>query len=354
MHLIPAEKFTVDYINRIQRLFNIEEHSFIVYGQNRPEYRIEEVKELPMVKVVKTLFSDRILIKEIAKQSSLLVFHSLFLKTQDLVLMNSLINKLGLRACWSIWGKDLYEDYEAAKNSHGIMKLKAIYKESLRKKMIAHMCGFITTGDFDALKERYEIDNKAFVTGAQYTYHLLPHPQAPKRADGKIRVMIGHSATETCRHIETFNRLSGYCGKIKVYCPLSYPDDKIYISKVKNAGQRIFGDDFVAMTDYMDYIEYVDFLDTIDIGVFNNSRQQGMGNITNLLYLGKKVYLSEDNTINRSYSKGEYAIFDYNEIAGDSFLLPLTKVEAMKNKNKIEYKFSDENFKKEWERVFHG
>ena len=43
----------------------------------------------------------------------------------------------------------------------------------------------------------------------------------------------------------------------------------------------------------MPYSSYISFLGSIDIGIFNNNRQQGMGNITNLLYLGKKVYLSK-------------------------------------------------------------
>ncbi len=107
-----------------------------------------------------------------------MIYHSLFLRTRDLFFINSLTKKYKVRSCWSIWGRDLYDDYEAAKNSVGLHKIKALYNESLRRKLISRMCGFITTGDYDALKERYKIDNNAFVRGAQYTYTLLPSIQS--------------------------------------------------------------------------------------------------------------------------------------------------------------------------------
>lgn len=353
-HIIPAEKFTVDYIERIYRLFPPDQHRFIVYGAKNIEYRVDELGKYEGVCVVGTLFGSERSVKKLLTIAELIICHSLFLKIQDLALLNAVITHYNRNACWVIWGKDLYESYDDAKHATGLQGIKVLYKESLRRKIIGKMCGFVTTGDFDALKERYIIKDNAFVVGAQYTYDLLPINIVKTENHKPVNVMIGHSATRTCRHIETMTKLAKYRNEIKVFCPLSYPNDTEYIKQVSENGHRLFGDNFIPITHFMQYKEYIGFLETIDIGVFNNSRQQGMGNITNLLYLGKKVYLSEDNTIRKSYLKTEYTIFDYTDINSSDFLKLLSEEEAEENRRRIVYKFSDENFKNEWERVFNG
>lgn len=77
-----------------------------------------------------------------------------------------------------------------------------------------------------------------------------------------------------------------------------------------------------------------------------------MGNITNLLYLGKKVYLSIDNTIRKSYHKPDYFIYDCVNIKRNDFLSLLSPEQKQNNRNKIIYKFSDENFINEWKGIF--
>lgn len=143
----------------------------------------------------------------------------------------------------------------------------------------------ITDCDFKALKKRYKTN--AIQRQATYTYNFLPLTDNEARHE-KQHIMVGHSATPTCCHLETFKMLKSYTGKIKIFCPLSYPDDKKYIQQVTEAGSELFGNDFVPLTEFMSYDKYVEFLNDMDIGIFNNNRQQGMGNITNLLYLGKK------------------------------------------------------------------
>lgn len=350
LHIIPAEKFTRDYIIRIRKLFSPKSHLFMIYGESKKEYNLESIRSYENIFMIKTLSSNKELFKSLISKSEKVICHSLFLKLIDLQLLRNSVRNSKQQLYWAIWGKDLYEDYEKARNTKGLMKVKFLYKEKMRRDLIERMNAFITTGDYDALVERYKIRDDSSVIGAQYTYNLIDEVETVKNP--KAHVLVGHSATKTCRHIETLKTLSIYASSIEVFCPLSYPDDKEYVSEVTEFGEKLFGGNFHAITSFMNYEEYINFLNTIDIGVFNNSRQQGMGNITNLLYLGKKVYLSKDNTINKSYRRGDYHIFDYDDIMKQSFLTPLSKDEAFDNKRKIRYKFSDENFKMEWEKVF--
>ena len=349
LHLIPAEKFTTDYINRINKLFDFNKHYFVVYGANKKEYRLNEIDNMECVRITFSLCAVRKELTKLVEQSERIIFHSLFLKLIDLFLLNNLISRYNKSIAWNIWGKDLYEDYEKSKGLKAVLYIKPVVKEFLRKSLIGKMDIFITTGDYEALKERYKTKNGAVRLSAQYSYKFIKFEENTHH--NGLNVMVGHSATETCRHIDTFRILERFVGKIRVYCPLSYPNDQEYIQIVCKDGRRIFGKDFFPMTDFLTYEEYVKFLNTIDIGVFNNNRQQGMGNITNLLFLGKKVYLSSDNTIRKSYSKNEYRIFDCEEI-DETFLKLLSKEEALHNKDRIEYKFYDENFYNEWRQVF--
>lgn len=350
LHLFPAEKFTTDYINRINNLFDSKNQLFIVFGMNKEEYCLNEIKNKENVIIVNKLYLMGKKFESLIMKSSKVICHSLFFKLIDICMLNKIIKKTHKKLIWVIWGKDLYEDYDKSHTIKGALQIKPLIKEFLRRSLIYKISIFITTGDVDILKKRYKLNNNAKFMSAQYSYKLLDILQEDKH--DKINIMVGHSATETCRHIPTFEMLKKYSDKINVFCPLSYPKDEKYINKVKEAGYSIFKDSFFPITEFMKYDEYVKFLNKIDIGVFNNNRQQGMGNITNLLYFGKKVYLSSDNTIRKSYYKPKYYIYDCEDIKNEDFLCLLDKEKRDNNKNNIIYKFSDENFFNEWSLVF--
>lgn len=350
LHLFPAEKFTVAYVKKIHELFDEKNHIFIIFGEQRSEYHLEEIKKMDHVLFTQTITNLGSEFDYYVETCSIMICHSLFFKLIDLYKINRLVKIYKKKIAWVIWGKDLYEDYEKSKRLKAHFMIKPIIKESIRKSFISKVSIFITAGDYDALKKRYQISPNVKVLNAQYTYDFIDLIE--KKQNEKVNIMVGHSATETCRHLETFEMLKDYVGKVRIFCPMSYPADKEYVEIISNRGEEIFGHDFIAITNFMKYEDYIYFLNTIDIGIFNNSRQQGMGNVTNLLYLGKKVYLSRDNTIRKSYKKDEYTIFDCDEIGRDDFLLPLADDQILNNRNNVVYKFSDENLYKEWRLVF--
>lgn len=347
VHIIPTEKFTLDFIERINYLFASSEHYFLIHGSDNVEYKLDQALEYENCSYSKELRNNQLLSKE--DNIELIILHSMFLKTVDLRYLYNLLKKKKTYFAWAIWGADLYNDYRYAHSIKTCIKIKPLIKEYYRKKLIKNIDIFITGTDYDFLLKHYSTKSIHSCICARYSYNFLPITNS---FHSSINVMVGHSATPTCRHIETFNLLRKYSNDIDVYCPLSYPRNDKYIKQVCDVGNKIFGEHFHPIVDFMDYNKYIDFLNTMDIGVFNNNRQQGMGNITNLLYLGKKVYLSSDNTINLLYPKDQYTIFDTSEITNTSFLDRLTADQAESNKEKVLYQFSDENFKKEWNEVF--
>lgn len=105
------------------------------------------------------------------------------------------------------------------------------------------------------------------------------------------RIVIGNSSTNSNRHLELFEKIKHLdLTNVDLYCPLSY-GEKEYRDRVIKQGYKLFGNHFHPLTDYMKYEEYMQFLCTCDVGIYNNNRQQALGNINRMLDFGKKVYL---------------------------------------------------------------
>ena len=105
----------------------------------------------------------------------------------------------------------------------------------------------------------------------------------------------------------------------------------------------------------MDYTEYASLLATCSSGIFDNNRQQGMGNISLLLYLGKKVYIREDTAMWGTYSERGFHVYSFNELI-NSNSLSLFDIDEYERKQNIlvrrEYlKNLEQNYIYQWKIV---
>ena len=345
LHIYPDEKFTFDYIKRMNRLYNNEDHIFYVYYTGHNLCTESMVKEYNNVYFISS-FKDNNFISDFLK-SNKVICHSIFFRTKDIILLSKLQQKSHKKMIWALWGGDLYVEY---RKNHNTFNPKFKIREFYRRKLIASFYKVLSTSDFDQMKLWYKTN--AIQGRGLYSYDFKPIEKENIGDSAKHTIMVGHSATSTCCHQEAFEMLKKYKDSIEVYCPLSYPPNTEYINKVDELGIGIFGQGYHAMKEFMNYNEYSKFLNTIEVGIFNNDRQQGMGNIVNLLYLGKKVYMNKKNTL-YSALKGEgFTLFDVEEIKDASFCEELTESQKEKNRKLVEHRYSDENFKDVWNKVF--
>lgn len=345
LHIFPNEKFTVDYVMRIRRLFKASEHTFYIFSNN---HNICSHEDLPYDEILwGELFDDKQRLKMLFEENDRIILHSLlFDKYKQLQVIACLVQKYCNKVLWTVWGADLYNQYNEYHNS---LNPKKVLKEYQRKKLILNLHGVVAGDDYPELLKRYKTHAKNYY--AMYSYQFIDSLTS-EHSDGLVHIMVGHSATDTCQHIEVFERLKPCKDKIKIYCPLSYPANTEYINMVCKYGNELFGEHFVPMTQFMKYSEYVAFLNQIDIGIFNNNRQQGNGNITNLLYLGKKIYMASENTLLKTYRDLGASIYDYNQIDDKDLLEPLPVEDSENNRKIIIERYSDENFYKCWNSVF--
>jgi hypothetical protein len=86
----------------------------------------------------------------------------------------------------------------------------------------------------------------------------------------------------------------------------------------------------------------------------NHQRQQGLGNLISILWLGKKVFVRSDTT-SYSYFKSEgFAVYDTIEINNISFkdFISIEAYDAIKNKTLALDVFSDKHYKELWNNLF--
>lgn len=343
LHFFPNEKFTVDYISRINSLFDTKEHCFIVYNNSA---NICSTKDLQYENVIFTeVKKNNSAIAELISKSKRVVIHGLWFRTKTLIYLYRMLKKWNVPTIWAVWGGDFYNEYKKNKNSKNPNK---IIKEIYRRKFIKRLYGINTNADYQNVIKCYKTKAKNFK--GTYSYKLIPATESVP--SDLINIMVGHSATDNCRHIDVFDKIKDFKDKVKIFCPLSYPNDSEYIAKVVNKGRECFEDNFVPMLNFMDYSKYVEFLNSIDIGVFYNDRQQGNGNIVNLLYLGKKIYISNENTLFDRYSRIGATLFDFDLMDKEEFLKPLSSDIKNTNNKVIADLYSDETFYNAWNEVF--
>lgn len=278
----------------------------------------------------------------IAMQSSeKIIIHGLF----DIRLVRLLaISPWLLKKCyWVMWGGDLYH-YQF--RSRGF---RSNINELFRAFVIKHFGHLIThiKGDYELAKEWYDTSGQWHECFMYPSNLYKDYPLQPKVHD-TINIQVGNSADPSNNHLEVLQKLKAFRDQaIRIYVPLSYGDIE-YAKKIISFGQENFGEKFIPLSDFMPFEIYLNLLAQIDIAIFNHRRQQGMGNTTTLLGLGKKVYIRSDVTPWKFYAKLGVNLYNVAEVNLD-LILPNV---AQKNRNIISDYFSKEKLTNQLKEVF--
>ncbi|EHJ06117.1 TDP-N-acetylfucosamine:lipid II N-acetylfucosaminyltransferase [Marinobacter manganoxydans] len=147
-------------------------------------------------------------------------------------------------------------------------------------------------------------------------------------------ILIGNSATYTGNHAEVFSLLRELqVNDRQVIAPLSYGDPKL--AAILNAmGQTYFADNFEPLMDFMPIEDYIAIIKKCGYVIMNHVRQQAVGNIVIMLYLGARVFLRQENPAYNFFRKSGITISTVQELVENPELLnePLTQIEQAKNK----------------------
>lgn len=362
IHLFPSEKFTKSFICTTNELFPKSLNCFFVYNYDEKIEKKYELKKIEGENVI--LIGSLLELKqkdEYTRKIDLaekIIVHSLFYWKG----INAFPEAWKKKLCIVFWGGDL--QLLVTKPENSFLKLLRYYYE--KKKMVkliyeSYAVATLLSGDYDLLASCVSLSEKK-----AYTAMYLNSEYEPKSIYDKFfrdnlekpwNILVGNNAAETNQHIEAFHMLQGLNAKdIRVVVPLSYPisKDKTYVEKVINVGQKMFGESFIPLTDYMKFDEYVEILSKCRIAIFNNTRQQALGNIELMTLLGGKVFIRNDNVMWKEFVLEEKMKFYPVESIRSSSLNELIEYDGetqSKNISLMSKYMSKERFFSIWNKI---
>lgn len=330
VHILHKNILTLQIVKMLNRYFPQDQHAF-VFNSGASE---SNTGKLFGKNIYYGSAATMIINPDITER---IIVHGLFSPR----LVNYLYNNKHLlsKVYWCIYGGDLYAAPNDEQNNYVRSNVHAI----------------ITTFD----KEEYE---KRF--GEKKTYDMVfnnplsPYLLPPSgHVPGKpYRILINNSADETT--LEAFEVLSKFKDEnIEIATILSYTTfgSNNIIPKIIERGRELFGEKFKPVFEWMSQAGYVEYLSGIDVYASFQNRQQGVGNMSACMLMGKKVFIRSSVSTYIGYHANGIQVEDTNEIENMSFeeFVSLDNSIRESNIQVLRSRMTEENQIKLWEKVFY-
>lgn len=346
LHLVNDEKI----INRTIDLFETTfpgNNLFVVFSK-RKEYRY--------VRTDKNVLSvDEFINGQKEFPVSSVVIH--LLNTHKIHFLNRL-NLKEVSVYWIIWGADLYNrllqpkgfelfypksKYRRRNKLMGILcdpflhiqnKLRVAETIRFIKNKVDYLVTDTTENDYDIFLKYYpEIEGKPWKDFFYYPIDEILGEELVQATSQGNNILIGNSASLTNNHEYAMDVLSRFdIADRKVIVPLSYSGKKDYKKIVIQAGKQYWGDKFQPLSDFMPLQDYNALLVSVNVAIYGNWRQEAIGNILIVLYLGAKVFISQRNPV-LSWARGHgLIVFELERMTQTELDTPLTNEARLQNR----------------------
>ncbi len=259
---------------------------------------------------------------------------------------------------WVMWGGDIYDILERKgfvlySKENSFLKIrksnnKGIYRSfiygcalTIHNSIVDFtICHFINKRlDYlVSFKEEYDLFNRYIHFSRckellNYNYYPIEDTLGTlvdKKVNGDS-IIIGNSASESNNHEYVLNIIKDLnFGNSKIYVPLSYGEDKEYISIIEEKFNKL-PNTFI-LKEFLPLEEYHKLLMSCSTFIYGNFRQEAWGNILVALYLGGKVYISEKSILSESLRAAGYKIFITENIK-ETYNVELTEEEKKNNRS---------------------
>lgn len=299
VHICVLEKFIPPLVLLIREYFPASDHAFLVGGRrSNNKYGLNPAQVVDCFSVFSKLRHLHTLYR-----AEKIFIHGLY-ESQFMYLLA--LQPWLLKKCfWIPWGDDLYQ-YEKQRT-----RLKALLKERVRAWVIRRLGHIVTyiRGDYELARRWYRTRAKFHECLCYLSNTVVITEQKPWE-EKTLVIQVGNSAYCRNNHIEAIDGIAAFVdADIHVIAPLSY-GPKEYAQSVLAHGKARLGEKFTAVTDFLPLEKYHELLDSVDIGVFNQDRQQAMGNMITLLGMGKTLYLKNSTTSWELFNHLGLKVFD--------------------------------------------
>ncbi|TYP94611.1 4-alpha-L-fucosyltransferase (glycosyl transferase family 56) [Sphingobacterium allocomposti] len=356
IHLIPDEKFTDFVIDSFNKVNNIKNYFFcFVYNTESRYTRSLALEAISLADIEK---GGRL--RTIFEEADIIMVHILSLNHSKAVLLFP-----SKKIVWFCWGGEIYNHHpKLVYNNYKYLtrkirtKLNPFFFLKLRAKSFLSTFGIrkdlffyqnkavrfidiicpVILEDYNIIISNYPV-SKGVVCGKFIYGNMATLISRSYKNTGKSdRVLIGNSATLTNNHLDVFELMSRMDKSDlpqQIIVPLTYGDDD-YKKIVIDHGNRIFGESFMPLDQFMDIDDYLKLISSCRYFILPVCRQQGMGNVYAMLYYGATIYVYKDSPIYRFLRRENFSFRTIEDLCIEKVFKELNETQILRNREKIE------------------
>lgn len=320
LHIIPPSRRMMDtYIRMLRENYDENEHHFYFINEcpesEKSLFDYGNVQQMTgNGKIEKMLHLKRAL-----DDADIIFWHG-FIYPGRFMLFLSANPQFLRKSVWIAWGIDIY-NWKRPENS-----IRNIVINKLNYYCRCHVKAVIAL---------IEPDKKYFHKNfsKKIPCYVIPYPISREsfeamdeyrdwkaRENGVTYVQVAHNAHTFNRHIEILEALLPYAEEnIRLFLPMSYGKDwhtssPEYGKAVQKYANEHFSGKVNILSRLMPQLKYTEFLWNMDIAIFNAERQNALGNILKLLYMGNKVYLTPDGPLYEFFKEKNFEIYNTKDV----------------------------------------
>ena len=370
LHLADDEKMINRAVRNFNKAFPQQLHRFLIDVPHH-KYKCKHVQL--KTDVLSAVFGSSDFYNIIGDLSgySTIVFHNLTRNKCRFIQKNKNIKA---KFIWILWGFDLYSFLEAkgyglyvnTKDFNNLTRGKISVKKILQKTFYnilyadaykrIDVCACPPKGDYDLLKQ-YSFTNAKWQWYNFYPVDNIVNETNLGDTISGNNILVGNSGAITNNHVEAFKLLSQFeLDDRSVITPLTY-GDAINIKHVINQGKKILSENFSPVLGFLPISEYNYVIKECSIAIMPHLRQQAIGNLIILLYLGAKIYLYEQNTLFDYFKNLGLILFSIEKdliVANRMALTALDKDAQTWNRTIIFQEFNEEKTLREIKIMLHA
>lgn len=360
LHIAPDDKF-LDVVFDLFEEVLPERNEFIIITYDKKKRGVKFISNSDRVKL---LTPNNLLEESFVRNLenyNLIILH--FLDDAKVQLVNKSDDKINYM--WLSWGADFYNDHPAAYDNLYQHNTKEIFflNISLVKRLKRKIKYLLAKQNFSTVYYKKFFDKKRAIRRIKYISTVTPEDQRILKKMFSIKdkifirffyvnvedtilmginnninlgenILVGNSSTPTNNHLEIFQILKNMDLKDKkVIVPLSY-GDVAYQKLIISEGEKLLGSSFLPVTEFMTLENYNNLISSCGYVIMNHKRQQAMGNIHTLMYLGSKIFISHKSPSFNFFKRQGVHIFPVKDLIKrkEKALIPLAEEYVKYNK----------------------
>ncbi len=341
IHFANDEKFIDKAYDEFQQFDSEVESHFTIFSNN------SQLKHIHFnCTIVKENYFKESGVEECLNSYDLIIIHFLDSRYFDL-LKNK---KVKTKILWIGWGGDYYwlintlnnfSIYkESTKTNLGIkdnllLKILKKFKNRQKVSLLNRINYFspVLEEDFLLIKKNYKNFKPAYVA---WNYgNLEDHYQSNLPINGNS-ILLGNSATATNNHYDLLNIVDQLnLSDEKIFIPLSY-GEKGYKDRLKNhllkGGNK--KKKFILLEEFLTLNDYNQILSQCPNVFMGHIRQQALGNIISLIYMGAKLFLFKESIVYRYLINKGVVVYSFDQLLENKNLLQESLLPETIHKNR--------------------